>query len=449
MDSKTQDGDTIFAASSGAGKAGVCVIRLSGPHSSRVVRALCGAVPKPRRASLRTLTHPESSEELDRALVLWLPGPQSFTGEDMAELHVHGGAAVVAGVLSCLGAQSGLRPADAGEFTRRAFDAGRLDLTQVEGLADLIEAQTQAQRRQALRQVSGSVGERYEAWRSELIGCLAYFEADIDFPEEDGVPASVLEGIAERLRKLVGEFEFELDGAHRGERLRDGLRVVIAGAPNVGKSSLLNALARRDAAIVSQHAGTTRDVIEVHLDLKGYPVILCDTAGLRAAGDDVEREGVARTRARLEDADIVLWVRDASQGDCCDESPEPLSACKLHVTNKVDLVPEPGGMEVPSDVLGVSARTGAGLGTLQERLSDRVVELFSELESPAVTRARHRTALEACRAAVLSAIAAMDEGSELAAEDLRHGARQLARVTGRIDVEDLLDVIFSDFCIGK
>lgn len=441
------DGRTIYAPASGRGRSGVAVIRVSGGAAAAAVERLSGNLPAPRRAVLRDLVSRETGERLDRAIVLWLPGPGSFTGEDTAEFHVHGGPSVIAAVLEALGAVEGLRPAEAGEFTRRAFAYGRLDLTQVEGLADLINAETEAQRRQALRQMEGRLAQTYEGWRSTLTRCLAYLEAEIDFPDESDVPEDVASATKSELGDLGRQVDAALRDERRGERLRDGLRVVIAGRPNVGKSSLLNALARRDAAIVSETAGTTRDVIEVHMDLKGYPVNLIDTAGLRETVDDVERQGVARTRVRLEDADLVLWVTDPE--DCRMAPPKDPGSVRRcwTVMNKIDLETGEGKADPPEH--RISARTGAGIGELVAAIAQVAASDFEGGESTVITRTRHRRALQDCREHLAAAEAAWGGEVELVAEDLRLAARALGRVTGRVDVEDLLDVIFADFCIGK
>lgn len=441
------DGQTIYALASGRGRSGVAVIRVSGGAAGAAVTSLSGSLPVPRRAVLRDLISRETGERLDCAIVLWLPGPGSFTGEDSAEFHVHGGPSVIAAVLEELGSMDGLRPAEAGEFTRRAFANGRLDLTQVEGLADLINAETEAQRRQALRQMEGRLADTYERWRNALTRCLAYLEAEIDFPDESDVPDDVASAMKSELAELGRQIDAALRDERRGERLRDGLCVVIAGRPNVGKSSLLNALAERDAAIVSETAGTTRDVIEVHMDLRGYPVNLIDTAGLRETADDVERQGVARTRVRLEDADLVLWVSDAE--DCHEAPPKELAEARRFwtVMNKIDLVRTE---DAPASAdHRISARTGAGLGDLVAAVAQLAACDFEGGEGTIITRTRHRRALQDCRIYLTTAEAAWGGDAELVAEDLRLAARALGRVTGRVDVEDLLDVIFADFCIGK
>ena len=442
--------DTIYALSSGKGRAGLAVIRVSGPRAGAALAALGAKSPEPRLAQLCKLHHPASGYVLDEGLVLWFPQPASFTGEDVGELHVHGGLACTASVLAALGSVAGLRPAEAGEFTRRAFHNGRLDLTQVEGLADLIDAETEAQRRQALRQMEGQLGQRCAAWRQELMRCLAYFEAEIDFPDEQDVPEDVGRSLQQRLMVLASEIGSELSGPPIGERLREGLRVVIAGAPNVGKSSLLNLLAKRDAAIVSAQAGTTRDVIEVHLDLEGYPVILVDTAGLREVDDDIEREGVERARRNVQAADIVVWVGDATVPGAMENMGADMDSPALRVINKSDLVDL--GVRTAGNgdaAIWVSAKTGAGMDALVEALKEQALGTFGGGEASLITRERHRAALRACCDNIELAMKSTGTGVELVAENLRRAGRDLGRVTGVIDVEDLLDVIFRDFCIGK
>lgn len=435
---------TIYALATAPGKAGVAVVRISGPQAGAALRALSGQnLPEPRRAVRRRLTNPASGDWLDDALVLWFQGPASFTGEDVAELHLHGGRAVVSGVIAALAALPGLRLAEPGEFTRRAFDAGKLDLAAVEGLADLVVAETAAQRRQALRQLGGALTERTETWRKRLVSLLAHTEADIDFPDEDlpeGVSAAVVTGV----QALAREIAVALDDGGRGERLRDGLHVTIIGAPNAGKSSLLNALARRDVAIVSQYAGTTRDVVEVHLELDGYPVTLADTAGLRDSTDPVEQEGIARARVRAAQADIVLAVIDGQEWPSIPAAVIPhLTDDTLVIVNKADLL-----NGVPEGVaLAISAKTGIGLPELLAALSSRCHSLFDGMQAAPITRTRHREALTACVRCLESALNVVLP--ELVAEEIRLAARALGRISGRVDVEELLDVIFRDFCIGK
>jgi tRNA modification GTPase len=403
---------------------------------------LVGRRPTPRHATLARLVDPGSGELLDRALVLWFPAPGSFTGEDVVEFHVHGSPAVIDGMLTALAGLPGCRLAEPGEFTRRAFENGRLDLSAAEGIADLIEAETAAQRRQALEQSGGGFARLTEGWAQRLTRLLAHLEAAIDFPEEE-LPADLIAALDTDVAALAAEITERLADGRRGERLRDGFAVALIGPPNSGKSSLLNALAGRDAAIVSATAGTTRDVIEVHLDLGGYPVILADTAGLRDEAGDIEAEGIRRALSRAESADITVLVLDGTDPDQKARFAPLIDERTLVVWNKCDLgvVAEPGA----EDRL-VSARTGQGLGDLVAELGRRAA---ARLAGPPaiVTRARHRAALEECVAALMRARGA--GLPELIAEDLRLAVRALGRITGRVDVEDLLDVIFREFCIGK
>jgi tRNA modification GTPase len=455
-----QDRDTIFALSSGRPPAAIAVIRVSGPRARVSLEAMIGRVPAPRRATLARLRDPASREVIDEALVLWFPGPDSETGEDVAELQVHGGRAIVAAVLAVLGRLERFRLAQPGEFTRRAFEHGRLDLTAVEGLADLIGAETEAQRRQALRQFKGLIGERAEGWRGRLIAALALVEVGIDFADEGDVPKDLLSGAFEILGPLAEEIAQA--GAGRGERLREGLRVTIAGPPNVGKSTLLNRLARREAAIVSPHAGTTRDVIEIQLDLAGFPVVLRDTAGLRDSADPVEQEGVRRAWSAVADADLVLWVIDPATIDVAAPArPEhalPVETRRWTVLNKADLLGPDSAPDIASRLarlagsqpsLTLSAADGSGVDDLVHALA-QFAERFFTAEPALVTRERHRVALREAGAALLGALVLGPQGAEeLVAEQIRLATRALERLTGRIGVEDILDVIFRDFCIGK
>jgi tRNA modification GTPase len=441
---------TIFALSSGRLPAAIAVVRISGPSTRAALETLIAKLPEPRRAGLRKLRHPCTKDVLDEALVLWFPGPNTETAEDMAELHLHGGRAVVAAVMDVLGIVPGLRPAEAGEFTRRAFENGRLDLTAVEGLADLVSAETEAQRAQAMRQFQGLLGGRAETWRQRLIGALALVEARIDFSDEADVPEDLLGPALDAARELLAEIEAVLRDEHRGERLREGLVVAIAGPPNAGKSSLLNRLARREAAIVSPYAGTTRDVIEVHLDLGGYPVTLLDTAGVRESEDPVEQEGVRRARERAAAADLVLWVEDAqSSPDRVAERNESKNEWFIH--NKADLICSNGEqVKIVSIEFNVSALTGLGMDRLVSALAQYAADVFSVGEPALVTRQRHRDLLREVADALGRALAlGAGAAEELVAEELRLAARALGRLTGRVDVEDILDVIFRDFCIGK
>ena len=435
--------DTIVALASGAVPAAIAVIRISGPETRRVLEAFCGGVPDPRHASLRDIGPPRLPA-IDRGLAIWFPGPASFTGEDMAELHTHGSRAVVSAVIEAVLSLPGTRLAEPGEFARRAFENGKLDLTQVEGLADLISAETEAQRRQALAQAEGSLRTLYEGWRIELLRARALVEAGLDFADEGDVAADIaVKGDAIVAPLLVSISHHLAD--RRGERLRDGVHIVIAGPPNVGKSSLLNALAKRDVAIVSEEAGTTRDVLEVHLDLGGLPVTLTDTAGLREAESKVEAEGVRRALARTEQADVVLWLVDATAPIW--ELPAALEIrTAICVLNKIDLE---RGFTPHRDCLQISARTGQGLDRLVEALEEQAAHVAETgLASPLMTRARHRAELEGTRVA-LQRFGQPTLSPELKAEELRIAARHLGRLTGRIDVEEVLGAIFGEFCIGK
>ncbi len=439
-------GDTIYALSSGALPAGVAVVRLSGPGVRFGLETLIDSTPEPRRASLRSIKV-AGGELLDRGLVVFFPAPESFTGEDVAELHLHGGRAVVAAVLAALGRVEGFRPAEAGEFTRRAFLNERLDLTQVEGLADLVLAETEAQRRLALRQSGGALARVYDGWRERLVRARALIEAELDFSDEEGVPGSVSDeawAAAAAVRKEI----VNLVADRRGERLRDGAEIVILGPPNAGKSSLVNAIARRDVAIVTPEPGTTRDLIEVRLDLDGYPATLVDTAGLRDAEGPVEREGIRRAETRARSADLVLWLADATAGRM---EPPALATPVIRVGTKIDLIDsetERGRLSGAFDH-AVSSVTGAGVEELLRTVGAKVVNALGGGELAVVTRSRHRTALNACMEAIDRGLVDDGRGIELRAEDLRRAGDALARVTGRIGVEDLLDVVFREFCIGK
>ena len=439
---------TIYALATAPGRSGVAVVRISGPAAGTALAALTGrSLPDPRRAVLTKLRDPGTGDALDDALVLHFTAPASFTGEDVVELHLHGGRAVVSGVIEALATLPGLRLAEPGEFTRRAFENGKLDLTEAEAVADLIDAETTAQRRQALRQMEGALGRLYDGWRERLTRALAHIEADIDFAEDD-LPGGVADAVRPVIAGLAEEIAAHLGDGGRGERLREGLHIAIVGAPNAGKSSLLNALARRDAAIVSARAGTTRDIIEVHLDLGGYPVVLADTAGLReAAADEVEEEGIRRARDRAARADVKVAVFDATTLPDLDPATlDLIDRDTVVVFNKSDLAT---ATDLRPDLapIPVSAHTGAGLKALEEKLTEFSADRLAIGSAPSLTRARHRAALTECRKSLLRALEA--PLPELAAEDVRLASRALGRITGRVDVEDLLDVIFRDFCIGK
>jgi tRNA modification GTPase len=432
--------NTIFALASARGRAGVAVMRLSGPQAGAALARITGRdLPPARRAVFRTFSDPATGGAIDRGLALWFPGPASFTGEDVAELHLHGGPAVIAAMVGVLDGIDGLVAAAPGEFTRRAFENGKMDLTEVEGLADLIDAETEAQRAQALRQMEGALGAIYEGWRADLIHALALLEAALDFPDED-LPEGLGAQAAPSLRLLAQAMRAHLADDGRGEALRSGFQIVILGAPNVGKSSLLNSLARRDVAIVSDVAGTTRDMIEVRLDLGGYPVTLVDTAGLRESEDRIEQEGVRRALERAARADLRL--RLFAPGEDVTAGPDELA-----VLNKSDIAEGCAA----SGALAISVKTGAGIPDLLARLESIVVERMSLQEAPALTRVRHRRALEDAVSHLDRALDGIGRQvePELVAEDVRLAARALGRITGRVDVEDILDVVFSAFCIGK
>ena len=435
--------DTIFALSSAPGRAGVAVIRVSGPQAAACLKSLARMkVPVARRATVRQLTD-ASGATIDQALILWFAAPASFTGEDVAEFHVHGGRAVVARLLSALGTVPGCRPAEPGEFTRRAVENGKLDLTQAEALADLIDAETDLQRRQALAQLGGALAELYEGWRERLIRALAWAEAEIDFSDEE-LPADLVLRTRRSLVEIYQEIQIHMDDSRRGEIVRDGLFLTVVGPPNAGKSSLINALAQRDVAIVAETAGTTRDIIEVRLDLRGYPVIVADTAGLRAAADAVESEGVRRALARAEASDLTLLLLDGSAVDPLAGLPAGLAErASLVVWNKADLPGSPS-----REGLRLSLKTGFGFDAVLAAIAEKVAaRLDVRWEAPVLTRVRHRHALQEASAALERAVAAAEP--ELFAEDLRLAVRWIGRITGRVDVEEMLDVVFRDFCIGK
>jgi len=535
--------ETIYALSSGRPPAAIAVVRISGPRAGAALKALTGRIPDPRKAALARVRG-RDGEIVDQALALWFPGPQSETGEDVAELQLHGGHAVVAAVFAALAQIDGLRPAEAGEFTRRAFENGKLDLTAVEGLADLVMAETEGQRRQAFRQMAGALRDRSENWRRQLIQALALVEARIDFSDEADVPQDLVTPALQIARSLEGDIASVLAEGNRGERLREGFVVAIAGPPNAGKSTLLNRIAKREAAIVSPYAGTTRDVIEVHLDLGGLPVTFLDTAGIRETDDPVEREGVRRARERAAGADLILWIVEAGETSRPDEAGNGMrpdvavNASRLSddagdigrspgagagissrslggretggvthlpsdvgvllskeseltpvwlIRNKIDLqqwliqrneqsVQQEGrsepsvrvnrplrnmvnkGLTGKSEIelisneseFGISAKTGEGFDVLLNALARHAEKFLAGAESAVVTRERHRRTLQDALTALRRALVPeLSNREDLLAEELRLAARALGRLTGRVDVDDVLDVIFRDFCIGK
>jgi tRNA modification GTPase len=438
--------DTIYALSSGRVPAAIAVVRISGPKARVGLETIAGTIPEPRRAKRATFREPASGDIIDDGLVLWFPAPGSETGEDLAELHLHGGRAILAAVFQVLGGIGGFRPAQAGEFTRRALANNKLDLTAVEGLGDLIAAETAAQRRQAMAQYRGALAHQVDAWRTQLIEAMALVEAAIDFSDEGDVPQNLLAPAAEIARELGDEIKGTLADSRRGERLRDGFVVAIAGAPNVGKSTLLNRLAEREAAIVSATPGTTRDTIEVALDLGGVPVVLVDTAGVRDTTDPVEAEGVRRALARAESADLALWLLDASRT-------LPGRAITggrvLEVWTKIDLLDSEAQRALTAQgSIRLSANTGAGMDELIALLAREASALGGE---PAlVTHERQRHALKEAVERIEGALRIVAPGQEeLFAEELRLAARALGRVTGTVGVEEVLEAVFRNFCVGK
>lgn len=442
---------TVYALASGRGRAGVAIVRVSGPQALHSLEALSGlSDPARRYAHFVTLRHPVSRETIDQALVLFFESPHSFTGEDVAEYHVHGSHAIIEELLACLGARPNHRLAEPGEFTRRGFENGKMDLTEAEAINDLINAQTQLQKAQALRQLEGGLKELYSGWAERLTKALAYLEADLEFPDEDdadGVGREVLPV----LDQLMRELQTHLSDNRRGEILRDGFQIAIIGAPNAGKSSLLNVLAKRDVAIVSDVAGTTRDVLEVNLDLAGYPVILSDTAGIRfdelestSDQDRIEVEGIRRAIKRADEADLKILLYDGIK-----EEPDPYTLSmidenSISVASKSDMGIR---LDYGAPLLEISAKTGEGIDELLHLIAEKIEERIGGAESISLTRVRHRAALESCYQALRrSKEAALPE---LMTEDVRLAIRHLGQITGRVDVEDLLDVVFRDFCIGK
>jgi len=437
--------DTIFALATGRGAAGIAVIRVSGLKASFILQRLAGDAVEPRRATLRLLRS-EHGTAIDEAVCLWFPGPSSFTGEDCIEFQCHGAQSVVALMLKTLAGFDDCRLAMPGEFSRRAFENGRMDLAAIEGLGDLIDSETEYQRQQAIRQMMGGLSREIDQWRSDLITVLALFEADLDFSDEGDVDGRVVAAAGAQLKgvrdRMVGAFA----SSGRGERLREGLTVVLAGPPNSGKSTLLNALARRDVAIVSSIAGTTRDIVEARLDLSGYPVTILDTAGMRETVDPIENEGIRRMLARAEAADLVLWLSSALEG----EIPPPESIRQLG-DRVVTVLTHMDQAASRQKGLAISAISGIGMEDLIRLLTDRAANtLASGEEGVVLTRARHQEAVAEAKAAIDRALAGLHSvGTELIVEEVRLAIRAIGRITGRVGVEDVLDQLFSQFCIGK
>lgn len=438
--------DTIFALATPPGRSGVAVIRLSGPLTRAILDStLGGPRPEPRKAALR-LIRDAGGQAIDQGLILFFPGPASFTGEDCAEFQIHGGPAIIEALLDRL-LELGARPAEAGEFTRRAFEHGKLDLTEAEGLADLVDAETSAQREQALAQMTGALKSLYEDWRARLVSIMAAIEGEIDFPDEEGVPDHLAQTARTAIQSLQDQMARHLDDNHRGEKIRDGFNIAIIGPPNAGKSSLLNALARREAAIVTDIPGTTRDIVEVRTVLGGFAVTLADTAGLRAAQDVVEQEGIKRALTRADSADLVVGVLDGSVV-WNQEMTRVLEKSHLLVVNKSDLDQR---LTLPDSGVAVIRATiteGEGVSEIERWLESEVTQRLGRREMPALSRARHRRNVEQAFAALTRAADSLDR-PELAGEDLRLATRSLESLTGRVDIEDVLGEVFSRFCVGK
>jgi tRNA modification GTPase len=435
------DSDTIFAIASGAGRAAIAVLRLSGPASRLIVKSIAQKIPEPRMAALASFRDPATGDAIDKGLVIFFPGPKSFTGEDYAEFHVHGGRAVVAAMVKALSG-CGARPAEPGEFTRRALFNGKMDLAEVEGLADLIDAETEWQRRAALRQSEGVLGRQAAIWRGALLEASALIAAEIDFPEEEDVPCSAGAHAEKILAPVLAGLKAELATARTGERLREGVTIVIAGPPNAGKSTLLNALARRDVAIVTPFAGTTRDIIELHFDLGGCPVTLIDTAGVRESTDAIEQIGIFRAREKAQAADLVLWLSEAR-----DPVLSGVTGGEVWpVFTKSDLYPE---KKQRLSGLYIGAETGKNIDLLLQMLEDFARDAVGGGHTGLIARERHRKSFEAAASALERILDTPDAPAELRAEDLRVAMFSLQRLTGAVDVEDILGEIFSRFCIGK
>lgn len=442
---------TIYALSSGRGRSGIAIIRVCGPSSASALKAITGHLPIPRKATLTSITA-EDGSIIDRGIVLWLPGPGSATGEDMAEFHIHGGHAVISALEMRLSGIHNLRAAEPGEFSRKAFENGKLDLTQIEGLSDLIHAETEGQRRQAMRQFDGDLGRMLGTLRDQSLQTLAHFEAVIDFPEEE-IPEAIILETTERISSLVEKIDQVLEGAHKGEQMRTGVHAALIGAPNVGKSSLLNSLAGRDAAIVSASAGTTRDIVEVHLDVGGLPLILADTAGLREVNAQVEKEGVRRAEALLESTDLKIIIFDGADWPSIDSRTESIvDENAIVVVNKSDLLSLiPENQKIRNQpILFVSAITGVGLEELIEVLQQKMSLGVNSTTEPSLTRGRHRELLGRARQYLSEfLLVEIDADLELRAENLRLAVREIGKITGHVEVDEILDIVFRDFCIGK
>ncbi|MEO1018084.1 MAG: tRNA uridine-5-carboxymethylaminomethyl(34) synthesis GTPase MnmE [Pseudomonadota bacterium] len=446
-DSPAGESSTIAAPATSVGRAAIGIIRISGPGARKIaLRLTQKPCPAPRQMARRDLYDPRTHEVIDDSLIVFFPGPHSATGEDLLEIHHHGSRVIASRLLDILCEYSAVRMAEPGEFTRRSFLNGKLDLTAAEGLADLIEATTIAQDRQARRQFEGRLGVVYEGWRQTLLHALSLIEAEIDFAPEEEVPDDLFAASRVELLRVRLAMSAHLNDQQLGQRLRDGVIVAITGAPNVGKSSLINTLAKREISIVTPHPGTTRDIVEVSLDLDGMPVTLLDTAGLRATKDDIEREGIARARARAAEADLVIDLHEAPASALDPSLPQNQHDRQLTIINKIDLAPFDRG----SGMIGISCQTGEGIDQLIKHLAAEVRTLLPSGDAPLITRTRHREAIRLAESALSSALERRDVQSlDLAAEDLRIAVRAIGKLTGHIGVEEILGEIFSSFCIGK
>jgi len=430
--------DTIVALSSGKLPSGVAVIRISGPKCQKIVLSFVGSLPQPRSATLKLITNPQNGEMLDKGLVLWFPGPESFTGDDCLEFQLHGGKAVVNAAIGALTGLEGVRLAQAGEFSRRAFENGKLDLTEIEGIGDLVASETEAQRRQAFQQTRGDLRKIYEAWRTRLVHMRAMIEAELDFSDEEDIPDDISsEGIS-RIKLLRDEIREHLNDNKAGEIIRDGFKIALMGKPNAGKSSLLNAMAKRDVAIVTHEAGTTRDILDVYLDINGYSVIVSDTAGLRESSSMIEQEGIKRALKRGQEADLIIWLSDINDAH---DKPDIDHESILQIFSKDDN----GTMSNNA----ISVKTEYGLGVLEQQIGNIISERVGSQDSALVSRMRYRDALNECLGYLDFVLDNHGLDIDLKAEQLRYASDCIGRITGRVDVEDLLDVIFSEFCVGK
>lgn len=444
MQNESNIADTIYAPASATAKSGVIVIRISGPRAKYALEQLGGKVGSPKFTKFTQIYHPKNRSLIDECIAVYYPGPGSFTGEDTVELNIHGGKAVLNLTMEALGGIDGLRIAEPGEFSRRRFLNGKMDLTQAEGLMDLIDADTSAQHQQALRQLSGALGRLCENWRLQLLQVLSLVEAYIDFPDED-LPQDIIDGVTAKVAELNQQIVAHLDDNHRGEKLRDGFYIAIIGPTNAGKSSLMNVIAKRDVAIVSNIAGTTRDVIEIHLDLAGYPVTIADTAGIRESADFLENEGISRSLNRAENADLKILVLDVNDKSISAQIEDLIDEKTIIVVNKVDGASSRVSEEMTSH--HISTTKNIGINELLQTISNYVADFFVASDAPLITRQRHRENLQRC-SLCLSEFS-LSKDIELAAEDLRLAARYLSSITGKIDVEMILGEIFSSFCIGK